>query len=65
MLLILRKELLNIDDIKIDELTNLLNNESLWAQQKIIRKDLRSIFFLDNYGKSGRYAAKLLKDKLT
>ena len=63
--LILRKELLNIDDIKIDELTNLLNNESHWAQQKIIRKDLRSIFFLDNYGKSGRYAAKLLKDKLT
>ena len=62
--LILRKKLLYIDDIKIDELTNLLSDKSLWAKQKIIRKELRSIFFTDNYGKSGEYAAKLLEDKL-
>ena len=54
--LILRKKLLKIDDIKIDELTNLLNDESLWTEQKKIRKELRSIFFIDNYGESGKCA---------
>jgi CDP-glycerol glycerophosphotransferase (TagB/SpsB family) len=55
--ILLRQDIINIDNTQFHLLKGMLNNQSDWEQQKLARKKLRDKYFVPSYGFSADLAA--------
>lgn len=59
----LREHFVTLTNEKPEEILRILQNSSFWSKDSKIRSKLRSRFFMNNYGESGKTAANHLQQK--